>query len=95
MNKVEARELAIAVLAPFRGCPYEELVALVSGEPLTDSVEARSGKHYEVEVDAFWDDRPGGAVRVAASVFDGTLRATFSPLSEAFIKSSDGSFVDD
>ena len=51
------------------------------------------GMAYQLQIEAFWDDKPGGAIRVLGSVNDGSWRTFMSPLSEDFIKSSDGTLV--
>ena len=43
-----------------------------------------SGSAYQLEVDVFWDDKPGGQIRVAAGVDDGGLRAFF-PVAHDFL----------
>lgn len=55
-------------------------------------ITAPSGVHYYVDVSAHWDGLPGGAVRVIGTIDDGGLRA-FVPMTDDFIKASDGSFV--
>jgi len=49
---------------------------------------------YQVEIDVFWDDKPGGAVRVLGMIDDGGWRA-FMPMCEAFGKAPYVSFVDE
>jgi hypothetical protein len=51
-----------------------------------------SGAEYQVEIEAVWDSRQKGHVRVIASIDDGGWRA-FVPLCDSFIKAPDGSFV--
>ena len=50
-----------------------------------------SGALYQAEVAVHWDSRPGGALRVLASIEDGRSRA-FSPLCDGFILAPDGRF---
>jgi hypothetical protein len=45
-----------------------------------------------VTVQAFWDNRPNGNVRILGCADDGGLRA-FVPLSDSFIVAPDGTFV--
>ncbi len=79
-------------LAGWRSRPYAELAALVDVELETRVVAGASGERYQVQVQVFWDARPGGDVRVMAAIDDGGLRA-FVPLTASFILAPDGSFV--
>ena len=68
---------------------YEECVALIGDQQVT-SVCGGSGVGYQIEVEAFWDSKPGGLVRVLGSIDDGTLRAAFRPVSDDFLIGPDG-----
>ncbi len=93
-DKQEARQLVTDVLRHLRDLSHDELVRRFVGQPPeTREIRAHSGTVYELEVQGFWDDRRQRTVRVLVSVFDDTLRAMLSPLSEDFIKAPDGSFV--
>ena len=91
MDNAEARGLLEQHLQSWRNRSYAELLSLRDATQTTELLGA-SGTKYQAEVQVFWDGRPGGALRVLASIDDGGLRA-FSPLSADFIKSQDGSFV--
>jgi hypothetical protein len=56
-------------------------------------VTGRSGANYQIETQVFWDDRSRSYLRVLVSIDDGGLRAFF-PLSDDFVVSRDGGFVD-
>lgn len=60
--------------------------------PDTRTVVAESGVQYQVDVQAFWDSRQPGNLRVIVAIDDGGWRA-FKPISTDFIVASDGSFV--
>ena len=92
MNKDEARAVLEAELAGLRNETYSALVQRMSESVLTCERSGPSGAKYQLEVQVFWDDHPGGNIRVMGSIDDGRWRA-FVPLSSDFIKSSDGSFV--
>ncbi len=92
MNNEEALQLLEEELATFRDQPYDDLVRRISSGSLDYERAAASAAKYQVEVQFFWDDRPGGNIRVMGSIDDGGWRA-FLPLSRSFIKSADGSFV--
>ena len=68
-----------------------ELVALL-GKPQVTELRGPSGANYQVEVEAHWDQEPGGALRVLGSIHDGGWRA-LKPLTDDFIVASDNTFV--
>jgi hypothetical protein len=91
MNKSEARQLLLAHLQQYRARSYSDLLALLNTPRNTELVGA-SGTKYQVEVQAFWDLKPQGNVRVRGTIDDGGWRA-FMPLVEDFIRAPDGAFV--
>jgi hypothetical protein len=91
VDKKEARAILAEEIATLRTWSYDELAALIN-DPTGGEIIGPSGTRYQVELDAVWDDKKGGPVRVFAMVDDGGLRA-FAPLSESFIIAPDGSFV--
>ena len=90
MDTAEARQLLAAKLAELRQLSYGDLLRY--REPVCVEVAGPSGVVYQVEVEAFWDDRKRRDLRVLASIDDGGWRA-FSPLCDDFIVATDGSFV--
>lgn len=94
MNEVEARAALEAKLAEWKCLPYEELVRRI-GKPETLEVETEPGSRYQVELEAFWDGKQGGNVRVIGSVDDGGMRALVLPISAGFIKACDGTVLDE
>jgi hypothetical protein len=91
MDKQEARSIAREQLAPYRRRPYADLVSMI-GKVVHSEVTAPSGTRYQFEIQAFWDDKPNGDVRVMCSIDDMGWRAFF-PLSDDFIMAPDGTFV--
>lgn len=77
----EAVALIEAELATFSARPYAELAAMVNGSPYTGEMRGPSGMIYQIEIQAFWDSRPGGAIRIIASIDDRTLLHAMRPLS--------------
>jgi hypothetical protein len=71
---------------------YDDLVVRLLDKQESSARVGARGITYAVEVEAFWDDRPGGNLRVRAMIDDGGVRA-FRPLVEDFILAPDGSFV--
>ena len=90
MDKAEAAILLSAHLQEYRRRAYSDLLTL-RGKPQVAELRGASGVTYQVEVEVFWDGRPGGALRVLGSIDDG-WRA-FSPLCDDFILGPDGRFV--
>src|SRR5262245_3544549 len=91
MDRKEAGALLLEQLAAYRARPYADLIAAI-GQVGSVEIAGPSGRPYQVEVNVLWDDRPGGNVRVLASIDDGGLRS-FAPLTDSFIKAPNGSFV--
>ncbi len=103
------QEAQLALLEKHRNQGYDELSGLVTAagksNALLEIVEmtADDGREFQIEVMAFWDDRPNGDIRVIAEVFRIPLRPLlgFIPIylgvgwSECFIIRPDGSFVDE
>jgi len=74
MDKREAHEVLEQQLKRYRGRTYAELQGLV-GHPEAFEAHGSSGSHYQLEVEAVWDDRRGGNLRIVASIDDGGVRA--------------------
>jgi hypothetical protein len=93
MDKKEAQKILEAQLRRYRSRSYAGLVALVEAKEVkTLQVIGATGAEYQLEVQFFWDAKPNGDIRVAASVDDGSLRAYF-PLTDSFILSPQGAFI--
>lgn len=90
MDEKEARAILPEELQAWRRRPYAGLAAAVGNSWHAEVIAP--GVRYQLEVIAVWDDRPGGNVRVIASIDDGGLRA-FVPLGDDFIMAPDGHFV--
>lgn len=91
MDKQEASEVLVRKLNQLRNSSYSGLVDLIKN-PAIDEVQALSGTTYQIEVQAVWDDRKKGHLRVIVSVDDRGWRA-IAPISDDFILAPDGSFV--
>jgi hypothetical protein len=94
MDKKEAYSILAEHLARYRTRSYAELAAWVrEGRIDTPEVVGQSGQQYQIEVQFFWDDKPGDDVRVVGSVSDGRGIRAFLPLTDSFILSPEGRFV--
>ena len=65
---------------------------MIDAEPITGARTSLSGQLYQIEIQAFWGDKPNGNIRVSGSIDDGELRV-FTPLTEDIIKSPSNEFV--
>jgi len=91
MDSQEARTIVAKELQRYRAMTYQELQRLLKEQDLLE-VRGPSGASYQLEVEAIWDDRPGGNLRVFGHIDDRGLRA-LAPLTEDFIIAPNGSFV--
>ena len=95
MDIAEADNLLGQQLSKLRALPYSELKRLVEGRSIqTPEAKGTSGIPYYMEVQAFWDNRRDGNIRVIVSIDDGGKSASH-PRSRDFIKAPDESFVDE
>lgn len=90
MNGKEAKALLQIELARYRKSSYTELQRLLNTQDVYE-IAGASGVRYYVEIEAFWDNRKFGNLRVVGAIDDGGLRAFF-PVSDSFILSPEGKF---
>ncbi len=93
MNKEEAKTILEKLLSAYREKSYKELQYLLETQD-TSKVTAESGVKYQIEFQAVWDDKKDGDIRIMGAIDDGGLRA-FMPLTDDFIMSPNGDFVDE
>lgn len=91
MEEQIAQALIDTELCHLRLLPYSELVALI-GKPSVKEILGADAKLYQLEIQAFWDSKRGGDVRVMVAADDSSWRA-FHPLTDDFIMKPDGTFV--
>jgi hypothetical protein len=92
MNIGEARRVLSEQLTKLKAVPYRDLVERVDSV-FTEEIARDSERSWQLEFEVVWDDEADGNVRVIASIDDGGLRA-FVPLTDSFIKSPSGEFID-
>ena len=93
MNRQEATSIVEERLGPFRKRSYAELQRMVDGRTVEAGEAAGpSGTKYQIEIQAFWDDKPGANIRVRSCIDNGGWRAFF-PLTRDFIMTPTGSFI--
>jgi hypothetical protein len=81
MNTAEAKSLLDRYISDYVRRPYEQLEQMID-HPVAVSVEGPSGTRYNLEVEVFWDDTPGGSLRLAGSIDNAGIRA-FVPLTRS------------
>ena len=91
MDQQEARSVLEGQLLPYRSLGYERLLRLLKEQDVFEVV-GTSGTVYQLEIQAVWDGRKGGDLRVMGSIDDKGWRA-FAPLISDFIVRPDGMFV--
>jgi len=92
VNQQIAHALINAELNRLRELTYSDLTELI-GRVETNELVGQDGKRYQLEIQAFWDSKKGGDVRVMVAADDARWRA-FKPLTNDFIMRPNGSFVD-
>jgi hypothetical protein len=86
MNKKDAHDVLEKYVTPLIQCEFSQLAMLAESKH-TDLMEAAgpSGVRYQIEIQYFWDHRPGGAVRVLASIDDGGFFTSILPLTQSWL----------
>jgi len=92
MDTREAEVLIHDFVARLRHQSYGDLVARYLDKTEHRSIRGPSGADYQIEVQALWDDRQPGNMRVIVAIDDGGWSA-IKPMSTDFIIAPDGSFV--
>lgn len=91
MDRAEALKVLSEEMERYRKRSYEELKTLI-GKVDAYETKAVSGTAYQLEIQVFWDGKPGGDLRVIGSIDDGGWRA-FVPLTDDFILTPQGEFI--
>ena len=68
-------------------------VDVSSQEKIVFDIAGTKGNDCCIEINAFWDDKPNGDVRVTFSIDDGSSWRAFVPVTDSFIIAPDGSIV--
>jgi hypothetical protein len=85
MDKAEAQKILNQQLARFSDRSHAELRPLVESQHVgAYELQGASGTIYQVEIQFFWDDKPGDTIRVMGSIDDGGIRA-FLPLTDSVL----------
>jgi hypothetical protein len=91
VNQEEAKQVLAGQLRELQKLPYAEFRSWVVEKKIdTPSVNGASGAEYQVEIQAMWESKRGGDIRILVSVDDGGLVSSFLPLCGSFVISPDG-----
>ena len=93
MDVKEAKRHLVRVVSEYRSKPYGFWESQIGREPITLNTTADSGNEYQVEIEAFWDGKAGGSIRVLIGIDDGGWRA-FCPLTKDFVVAKEGHSVE-
>jgi len=94
MRSDEAREILRDVIKDIKKETYDEIKKYFGSKGVcTRVIEGHSGKKYNVEIQAFWDHKPGMNIRVFISIDDGGWQRIICPITDDFIIAPDGSFI--
>jgi|SRR5215210_2564834 len=86
MDRREAHGIISVELTRLRAETYQALVERLLDKQETFERIGASGTRYQVELEAFCDDKPHGNLLVIAAIDDGSWRA-FVPMCDDFIRS--------
>ena len=91
IHKTEAEALLRRRMEDFRKRPFSELRNLIDTAD-TIEVKGETGKNYQIEINAVWDDMAKTRLRVCGGIDDGGLRAwcNWRPLVQDFFAFPDG-----
>jgi hypothetical protein len=90
MDRREAQAILDRELGGYHSKTRAELMDLLDrDEPFLKELPGFNGASYTMQVEVFWDDQPGGAIRVLGTIHDGGLRA-WVPLASDFLVGAEG-----
>ena len=92
MDKATYLALLAPIVADYRTRAYAFWLPHLSGEPIVSKIVAPDGTECCVEINAFWDGKPDGDIRVIFSIDDGGWRA-FVPVTDSFVIAPDETFL--
>ena len=92
MDFPEARAVLAEQLQPYRGMGYKTLQRLLAEADIFE-IRGPSGASSRLQIEAVWDDRPGGNLRVFGLLENGEGLGAHAPLTEEFIIASTGAII--
>jgi hypothetical protein len=94
VNETVARRVLDDEIGLLQAQSYGELRDQLLRSVVTKEVLGPDGATYQIEIQAYWDDRPDGDLNVMVSVDDGRGWRVFVPLTDGFVISPPGLSVD-
>ena len=91
MDKERAVKLLAEQLQSYRGKSYSDLKGMI-GDLAAYEVPNPDGDEFQIEIEVRWDGKPNGDIRVLGAIDDGGW-SVFSPLSDSFIMTPEGTFL--
>lgn len=92
MNRTEAVEVRDRIFRAWQALTWQQLRDRI-GQPEHLRVAGPSGVEYQVEIEAFWDARPEGDIRVMAAVDDMSFWRACLPLCTDCIMTPSGEIL--
>jgi len=92
MDTQEAQTVLVEQLLPYRGEGYKALQRLLAAPDIFE-IQGPSGSAYRLQIEAVWDDRPGGTLRVFGWLEDGEGLGAFAPITGEFTIASTGVII--
>jgi hypothetical protein len=102
----EAQQIIRNLVNAYRTRSYAELCAMIGSEPITGNLTGPIGQEYQFEIEAFWDGKKNGDIRLLGDISPNPDRPIFgsipllkwipifTPLAtDDFIMSPSGGFV--
>lgn len=89
--RIEAGAMLRNRMDEMRKRAFPDLVKLIDSAD-TAEVKGESGKEYQIEINAMWEDKAKTRLRVCGSIDDGGFRAfvNWPPLVQDFLAFADG-----
>jgi hypothetical protein len=92
MDTHEARTVLSEQILPYRGEGYKALQRLLAEADIFE-IQGPSGAAYRIQIEAVWDDRPGGNLRVLGLLEDAEDPGPFGPVTDEFTITSTGAIL--
>jgi hypothetical protein len=93
LHNADFEEILRPIIRDYRRRSYDYWRRRIDAASITFGGCTLAGDEYQVEIFAFWDDKPGGEIRVCFAIDDGHVVSARCPYCEDLIISPDGEFV--
>jgi hypothetical protein len=92
VTEEQLRAILQAEIERLETLSYAELLKYLNEVEVKHSGESGGEDYYQIEIQAFWDDRKTKNLRVMAAIDDGGLKA-FKPICDSLIITPEGKFL--